>query len=89
MCSTSSGSCPAGRQTDLDASAPARYRTADDKWIAVSSASPNIAKRVYRAVDRPDSRRPDYVDPIRRQERAARATGLVADWSGSARWTGR
>jgi crotonobetainyl-CoA:carnitine CoA-transferase CaiB-like acyl-CoA transferase len=66
----------------LDASAPRNaYRTADDKWIAVSSASPNIAKRVYRAVDRPDlADDPDYVDPIRRQERAGEVDGLVADW---------
>ena len=66
----------------LDASAPRNaYRTADDKWIAVSSASPNIAKRVYRAVDRPDlAEDPDYVDPIRRQERAGEVDGLVADW---------
>ena len=66
----------------LDASAPRNtYRTADGRWIAVSSASPNIAKRVYRAVDRPDlADDPEYVDPIRRQERAGEVDGLVADW---------
>ena len=66
----------------LDASAPRNaYRTADDRWIALSSASPNIAKRVYRAVDRPDlAEDPDYVDPVRRQERAAEVDQLVADW---------
>jgi crotonobetainyl-CoA:carnitine CoA-transferase CaiB-like acyl-CoA transferase len=66
----------------LDASAPRNaYRTADDRWIALSSASPSIAKRVYRAVDRPDlAEDPDYVDPVRRQERAGEVDGLVADW---------
>ena len=66
----------------LDASAPRNaYRTADAKWIAISSASPNIAKRVYRAVDRPDlADDPDYVDTIRRQERAQEVDQLVADW---------
>ena len=66
----------------LDASAPRNaYRTADDKWLAISSASPNIAMRVYRAIDRPDlAEDPDYVDPVRRQERAREVDELVADW---------
>ena len=53
----------------LDASAPRNaYRTADDRWLAISSASPNIVKRVYRAIGRPDlAEDPDYVDPVRRQ----------------------
>jgi crotonobetainyl-CoA:carnitine CoA-transferase CaiB-like acyl-CoA transferase len=66
----------------LDASAPRNaYRTADDKWVAISSASPNIAMRVYRAIDRPElAENPDYVDPVRRQERAREVDALVADW---------
>jgi crotonobetainyl-CoA:carnitine CoA-transferase CaiB-like acyl-CoA transferase len=66
----------------LDASAPRNaYRTADDKWLAISSASPNIARRVYRAIGRPDlAEDPDYVDPIRRQDRAGEVDELVADW---------
>jgi crotonobetainyl-CoA:carnitine CoA-transferase CaiB-like acyl-CoA transferase len=66
----------------LDASAPRNaYRTADEKWLAISSASPSIAMRLYRAVDRPDlAENPDYVDPIRRQERALEVDRLVADW---------
>ncbi len=66
----------------LDASAPRNaYRTADDKWLAVSSASPNIAARVYRAIDRPDlAENPDYVDPVLRQKRALEIDELVADW---------
>ena len=66
----------------LDASAPRNaYRTSDGKWLAISSASPNIAKRVYRAIDRPDlADNPEYVDPIRRQGRAVEVDELVAEW---------
>jgi crotonobetainyl-CoA:carnitine CoA-transferase CaiB-like acyl-CoA transferase len=66
----------------IDASAPRNvYRTADDKWMAISSASPNIAARVYRAIDRPDlAENPDYIDPISRQERAREVDELVAAW---------
>jgi len=68
----------------LAASAPRNaYRTADGKWLAMSSASPNIAMRVYRAVDRPDlAENPDYVDPVRRRERAVEVDELVARWVG-------
>ncbi|MHB8464159.1 MAG: CaiB/BaiF CoA transferase family protein [Acidimicrobiales bacterium] len=68
----------------LDASAPRNaYRTADGKWLAMSSASPSIAMRVYRAVDRPDlAEDPDYVDPVRRQARAVEVDELVAAWIG-------
>jgi len=66
----------------FDASAPRNaYRTSDDKWLAISSASPTIAARVYRAIDRPDlADNPDYVDSIPRQQRAAEVDRLVADW---------
>ena len=66
----------------LDASAPRNaYRTADDRWIAISSASPTIAVRVFRAIDRPDlAADPDYVDPVRRQDRAGEVDELVAKW---------
>ncbi len=66
----------------FDASAPRNaYRTSDDKWLALSSASPNIAARVYRAIGRPDlAENPDYVDSIPRQQRAGEVDGLVADW---------
>jgi len=68
----------------FDASAPRNaYRTSDDKWLAISSASPNIAARVYRAIDRPDlADNPDYVDPLPRQQRAAEVDQLVAQWIG-------
>jgi len=66
----------------LDASAPRNaYRTADGRWLAISSASPSIAVRVFRAIGREDlAGDPDYVDPIRRQERAAEVDALVAGW---------
>jgi crotonobetainyl-CoA:carnitine CoA-transferase CaiB-like acyl-CoA transferase len=66
----------------LDASAPRNaYRTSDDRWLAISSASPTIAVRVYRAIGRPElAVDPDYVDPVRRQERAVEVDDLVAAW---------
>jgi crotonobetainyl-CoA:carnitine CoA-transferase CaiB-like acyl-CoA transferase len=66
----------------LDASAPRNaYRTADDRWLAISSASPNLVARVYCAIDRPDlAQNPDYVDPLPRQARGLEIDGLVADW---------
>ena len=66
----------------LDASAPRNaYRTADDKWLAISSASPNLVARVYCAIDRPDlAGDPDYVDPLPRQKRGREIDELVADW---------
>jgi crotonobetainyl-CoA:carnitine CoA-transferase CaiB-like acyl-CoA transferase len=66
----------------LDASAPRNaYRTSDDKWLAVSGASPNIAARVYRAIDRADlADNPDYMDPVLRQKRALEIDELVAQW---------
>jgi crotonobetainyl-CoA:carnitine CoA-transferase CaiB-like acyl-CoA transferase len=66
----------------LDASAPRNtYRTADDRWLALSSASPRIAQRVYRAIGRPElADDPDYVDPVRKQSRAGEVDELVARW---------
>ncbi len=66
----------------LDASAPRNaYRTADHRWLALSSASPSVAQRVFRAIGRPElAEDPDYVDPVRRLDRAVEVDGLVADW---------
>ncbi len=66
----------------FEASAPRNaYRTADDKWLAVSSASPNIVVRLYRTIGRPDlAEDPEYVDPVLRQARALEIDRLVADW---------
>jgi crotonobetainyl-CoA:carnitine CoA-transferase CaiB-like acyl-CoA transferase len=66
----------------LDASAPRNaYRTSDDRWLAVSSASPNLAMRIFRVIGRPElADDPDYVDPIRRLDHAAEVDELVACW---------
>jgi crotonobetainyl-CoA:carnitine CoA-transferase CaiB-like acyl-CoA transferase len=79
---TQLGTAPGRVGNRLDASAPRNaYRTADDEWLAISSASPAIAVRVYRAIGRDDlAEDPDYVDPIRRQDRAAEVDGLVEQW---------
>jgi crotonobetainyl-CoA:carnitine CoA-transferase CaiB-like acyl-CoA transferase len=68
----------------LPASAPRNaYRTSDDKWLAISSASSNIVLRVYRSIGRDDlADNPDYVDPVRRQERGLEVDALVAEWVG-------
>ena len=65
-----------------DASAPRNaYRTSDDRWLAISSASSSVAARLYRAIDRSDlADRPEYVDPIPRQARADEIDALVAAW---------
>ncbi len=78
------GVIPARLGNRLDASAPRNaYRTADGKWLAVSGASPNIAVRVFRAVERPDlAENPDYVDPVMRQHRAVEVDQVVAEWVG-------
>jgi len=79
------GVSPVRAGNRVDASAPRNaYRTSDDKWIAVSSASSSIAARVYHAIDRPDlARRREYVDPVPRQARSAEVDRLVATWISS------
>jgi crotonobetainyl-CoA:carnitine CoA-transferase CaiB-like acyl-CoA transferase len=76
------GITPTREGNRLPASAPRNaYRTADDKWLAISSASSNIVMRVYRSIGRADlAENPDYVDPVRRQERGIEVDELVADW---------
>ncbi len=66
----------------VDASAPRNaYRTADDRWIALSSAASSTAMAVYRAIERPDlAALPDYVDPVPRQHRSEEIDMLVAEW---------
>jgi crotonobetainyl-CoA:carnitine CoA-transferase CaiB-like acyl-CoA transferase len=66
----------------LDASAPRNaYRTSDDRWLAISSASPNLAMRIFRVIGRAElADDPDYVDPIRRLDRATEVDELVACW---------
>jgi crotonobetainyl-CoA:carnitine CoA-transferase CaiB-like acyl-CoA transferase len=66
----------------LPASAPRNaYETKDGKWVAISSASPNIALRVFRAIDRPDMVDDvRYADPSQRQARAVEIDALVEGW---------
>jgi crotonobetainyl-CoA:carnitine CoA-transferase CaiB-like acyl-CoA transferase len=68
----------------LPASAPRNaYATADGRWVAISSASPNIALRVFRAIDRPDlADDPAYADPLQRQAHAVELDAMVAGWIG-------
>ncbi|HEX2381152.1 MAG TPA: CoA transferase [Acidimicrobiales bacterium] len=76
------GKVPSRAGNRLDASAPRNaYRTVDDRWLAISSASPSIAMRLFRAIGRPElADDPNYVDPVRRQERALEVDKLVAEW---------
>ncbi len=66
----------------LPASAPRNaYETADGNWVAISSASPNAAMRVFRAIDRPELvDDPDYAEAVSRQRRAVEIDALVAAW---------
>lgn len=76
------GQIPRRTGNRVDASAPRNaYRTSDDRWIAISSASSSIAANVYRAIDRPDlAARREYVDPVPRQARSVEIDSLVAEW---------
>lgn len=76
------GAVPQRVGNRLDASAPRNaYRTKDDKWLALSGASPNIAVRVFRSIDRPDmAENPAFVDPVQRQARALEVDEAVAEW---------
>ena len=72
-----------GRQPPRRQRPPQRLPHRRRPWLAISSASPSIAVRVFRAIDRPDlADDPDYVDPVRRQERAGEVDELVAKWVG-------
>ena len=66
----------------LDASAPRNaYATADDRWLAVSSASPSVAVRLFRSIGRDDlAEDPELRDPVRRHARAEEIDRVVAEW---------
>jgi crotonobetainyl-CoA:carnitine CoA-transferase CaiB-like acyl-CoA transferase len=76
------GTVPGRMGNALPASAPRNaYRTADDRWLAISSASPSIAVRLFRVVGRPElADDPEYVDPARRQANATEIDELVEKW---------
>ncbi|MBX3521890.1 MAG: CoA transferase [Xanthobacteraceae bacterium] len=57
------------------------YKTKDDKWVAVSSAANSIAKRMFRAIDRPDlADDPDLATNPQRVKRIEECDGAIADW---------
>ncbi|GGN97741.1 CaiB/BaiF CoA transferase family protein [Nocardia rhizosphaerihabitans] len=70
----------AGNRWDI--SAPRNtYRTADDKWLAMSGSSPALALRVFRAIGRNDLiSDAEFSDPQRRLARAAEVDDVVAAW---------
>jgi crotonobetainyl-CoA:carnitine CoA-transferase CaiB-like acyl-CoA transferase len=70
----------AGNRWDI--SAPRNtYRTADDRWLAMSGSSPVLALRVFHAIGRSDLANDiDFSDPQRRLARAAEVDQVVADW---------
>ena len=70
----------AGNRWDI--SAPRNtYRTADDRWLAMSGSSPQLALRVFRAIGRADLvDDADFSDPQRRLARAREVDQVVADW---------
>jgi crotonobetainyl-CoA:carnitine CoA-transferase CaiB-like acyl-CoA transferase len=70
----------AGNRWDI--SAPRNtYRTADDRWLAMSGSSPALALRVFHAIGRSDLADDiDFSDPQRRLARAAEVDQVVADW---------
>jgi crotonobetainyl-CoA:carnitine CoA-transferase CaiB-like acyl-CoA transferase len=70
----------AGNRWDI--SAPRNtYRTADDRWLAMSGSSPQLALRVFRAIGRADLvNDADFSDPQRRLARAREVDQVVADW---------
>jgi crotonobetainyl-CoA:carnitine CoA-transferase CaiB-like acyl-CoA transferase len=76
------GTVPGRVGNMLPASAPRNaYATADGKWVAISGASPNIARRLFQCIDRPDlSDNPEFADPVRRQANAHELDDIVAGW---------
>ncbi|QFG20220.1 CaiB/BaiF CoA-transferase family protein [Actinomadura sp. WMMB 499] len=66
----------------FDASAPRNcYRTRDGHWVAISSASPRMAQRVFAVVGRPDmAGDPAYYSPAGRLARGDEIDRAVADW---------
>ncbi|MEJ2871211.1 CoA transferase [Actinomycetospora sp. OC33-EN08] len=76
------GTVPRRAGNRWDISAPRNtYRTADERWLAMSGSAPTVALRVFRAIGRPDlAEDPDLADAQRRLARAAEVDAVVADW---------
>ncbi|MET8983450.1 CoA transferase [Streptomyces sp. NPDC004539] len=76
------GISPVRSGSRFDASAPRNcYRCADGGWLALSSASPRMAQRVFTVVGRADlAADPGYYEPAGRAARGDEIDKVVADW---------
>ena len=76
------GTVPTRSGSRFDASAPRNcYRTSDDQWLAMSSASPRMAQRVFAVVGRPDmAADPAYYAPAGRAAHGDEIDKVVAEW---------
>lgn len=78
------GASPQRHGSRFDASAPRNcYRTRDGQWVAISSASPRMAQRVFAVVGRKDmADDPGYYSPAGRLARGDAIDQAVAGWIG-------
>lgn len=76
------GESPGRTGNRWDTSAPRNtYRTADDRYVAMSSATPSIARRAFVAIGRADlADDPAYIDPLTRIAHAGEIDDLFAKW---------
>jgi crotonobetainyl-CoA:carnitine CoA-transferase CaiB-like acyl-CoA transferase len=59
------------------------YKTADSKWVGVSSAANSVARRLFRAIGRPDlADDPDLASNPQRVLRLEECDGAIAAWIG-------
>lgn len=59
------------------------YKTSDGKWVGVSSAANSVARRLFRAIGRPDlADDPDLASNPQRVLRLEECDGAIADWIG-------
>jgi len=60
------------------------YRTADDRWVALSAGTQQIADRILAAVERPElATDPRFSSPAARHENADEVDAIVAEWIGA------
>ncbi len=76
------GVSPQRHGSRFDASAPRNcYRTRDGHWVAISSASPRMAQRVFTVIGRQDmAGDPAYYSPAGRLAHGDAIDRAVADW---------
>jgi formyl-CoA transferase len=57
------------------------YQTSDGRWVAISANAPNIANRLFKAIDREDMcTDPRYSTPSARLAHGDEVDGIVAHW---------